>query len=75
MKAKETTKKKKRLKKRKVLFVVKLFQFLMSDDQHVDIVSWYKDCFVVWDHVCNVCVCVLHECTIVNRHYYYYYYY
>ena len=21
----------------------------MSNDQHVDIVSWYKDCFVVWD--------------------------
>ena len=42
-------KKKKKKKKRKALFVVKLFQFLMSDDQHVDIVSWYKDCFVVWD--------------------------
>ena len=49
MKIKETTKKKKRFKKRKALFVVKLFQFLMSNDQHVDIVSWYKDCFVVWD--------------------------
>jgi hypothetical protein len=49
MKTKETTKKKKRFKKRKALFVVKLFQFLMSNDQHVDIVSWYKDCFVVWD--------------------------
>ena len=49
MKTKETTKKKKRFKKRKALFVVKLFQFLMSDDQHIDIVSWYKDCFVVWD--------------------------
>jgi hypothetical protein len=46
MTAKEPTKKK---KKRKAQFVVKLFQFLMSDDQHVDIVSWYKDCFVVWD--------------------------
>jgi hypothetical protein len=49
MKTQETTKKKKRFKKRKALFVVKLFQFLMSNDQHVDIVSWYKDCFVVWD--------------------------
>jgi len=49
MKTKETTKKKKRFKKRKALFVVKLFQFLMSNDQHVDIVSLYKDCFVVWD--------------------------
>jgi hypothetical protein len=48
MTAKEPTKKKKK-KKRKALFVVKLFKFLMSDDQHVDIVSWYKDCFVVWD--------------------------
>jgi hypothetical protein len=46
-KCRTTAKKKK--KKRKALFVVKLFQFLMSDDQHVDIVSWYKDCFVVWD--------------------------
>ena len=33
MKIKETTKKKKRFKKRKALFVVKLFQFLMSNDQ------------------------------------------
>ena len=49
MKTQETTKKKKRFKKRKALFVVKLFQFLMSNDQHVDIVSLYKDCFVVWD--------------------------
>lgn len=43
--------KKKKKKKRKALFVLKLFQFLMSDDQHVNIVSWYKDCFVVWDRV------------------------
>jgi len=48
MTAKEPKKKKKK-KKRKALFVIKLFQFLMSDDQHVDVVSWYKDCFVVWD--------------------------
>lgn len=41
--------KKKKKKKRKALFVLKLFQFLMSDDQHAHIVSWYKDCFVVWD--------------------------
>jgi hypothetical protein len=46
-KCRTTAKKKK--KKRKALFVVKLFQFLMADDQHVDIVSWYKNCFVVWD--------------------------
>ena len=49
-KEQSNAKMKKKGRKRKALFVVKLFQFLMSDDQHVDVVSWYKDSsFVIWD--------------------------